>query len=166
MELTYWVFPVAALIPLIIGSIWYNPKVFGTAWLKSSGLTEEEAASGNMAVIFGLTFVLSIFLAFALYSVVVHQSGLASLFFTQEGFGVDGSETMVLYSQILEAVGDKHRTFGHGAFHGSFAALMVALPIIGILALFERRGFKYIAVHTGYWIISLALMGGLLCQLA
>jgi hypothetical protein len=38
------------------------------------------------------------------------------------------------------------------------------LPLIGINSLFERKSFKYIFIHTGYWIISLALMGGVLCQ--
>lgn len=35
-----------------------------------------------------------------------------------------------------------------------------------INALFERRGFKYIAIHTGYWLITLAIIGGLMCQFA
>lgn len=28
-------------------------------------------------------------------------------------------------------------------------------------AMFEAKGFTYIAVNTGYWIISLTLMGGI-----
>ena len=47
-----------ALIPLVIGFIWYNPKVFGTIWMNEIGMTEEKAKQGNMAKIFGLTFVL------------------------------------------------------------------------------------------------------------
>ena len=31
---------VSALIPLIIGAIWYHPKVFGTAWMHATGITE------------------------------------------------------------------------------------------------------------------------------
>ena len=61
MEFNVWVLFVAALIPLITGAVWYNPKVFGNAWLKTSGLTEEEAQSGNMAVIFGLSYVFGLF---------------------------------------------------------------------------------------------------------
>ena len=41
--------------------------------------------------------------------------------------------------------------------------LFLALPILGTNALFERKGFKYIAVNAGYWILTIALMGGLLC---
>ena len=45
------------------------------------------------------------------------------------------------------------------------AALFVALPIIGINALFERKSAKYVALHLGYWAISLALMGGVICAM-
>lgn len=57
------------------------------------------------------------------------------------------------------------RTFKHGAFHGVFFGLMVILPVICINALFERRGFKYIAVNAGFWIVSLAPMGGVICAM-
>jgi lysylphosphatidylglycerol synthetase-like protein (DUF2156 family) len=58
------------------------------------------------------------------------------------------------------------RTFKHGAFHGIIATIGLVLPIIGINALFERRGFKYIALHVGYWLVCLILMGGFICQFA
>jgi len=32
--------------------------------------------------------------------------------------------------------------------------------------MFERRGFKYIAIHGGYWMLTLGLMGGIICQFA
>ena len=166
MEMNFWAFPVAALIPLVIGSMWYNPKVFGTAWLRVSGLTEEDAQGGNMLVIFGLTFLFSLMLSTMVYTMVVHQSAIASLMVTEEGFGEEGSEITVYQADFNERFGEKHRTFGHGAFHGLFGGLFVALPIIGVIALFERRGFKYIIIHAGYWILTLMLMGGLLCQLA
>ena len=31
----------AALIPTIVGFIWYNPKVMGEAWMKAAEMTEE-----------------------------------------------------------------------------------------------------------------------------
>ena len=33
---------VAALAAVAIGFVWYNPKVFGNAWMKSIGKTKEE----------------------------------------------------------------------------------------------------------------------------
>lgn len=166
MDFNIWVIFVAALIPLVTGAVWYNPKVFGTAWLKTSGLTEEEAASGNMAVIFGLSYVFGIFLAAMLLPVVIHQFSIASLMITEADFSVVGSESHTYYTEIMERLGDRNRAFSHGSFHGAFAGFLFALPIIGILSLFERRGFKYIAIHTGYWILTLALMGGVIAQWA
>jgi len=40
------------------------------------------------------------------------------------------------------------------------------LPVMGVNALFERKGFKYIAINVGFWTVSLALMGGIICQWA
>jgi hypothetical protein len=166
MDYHIWVFFVAALIPLIIGAIWYNPKVFGNAWLKSSGLTEEDAKSGNMAVIFGLTYLFGLFLSSMLLVIVIHQNGVMSLMVSDPDFAVPGSDLHNYYTEFMEQFGNKHRTFGHGAFHGVLSSIFFALPIIGINGLFERRGFKYIAIHTGYWMLTLALMGGVICQLA
>lgn len=30
---------VAALVPMIIGFIWYHPKVFGNTWMQVAGMT-------------------------------------------------------------------------------------------------------------------------------
>lgn len=47
---------VAALLPFILGGLWYSPLMFGNAWMKENGLSEEELAKGNKAKIFGLSF--------------------------------------------------------------------------------------------------------------
>jgi len=39
---------------------------------------------------------------------------------------------------------------------------MLALPIIAVSSLFERRSWKYIAIHGGYWVLSLGIMGGII----
>jgi hypothetical protein len=41
--------------------------------------------------------------------------------------------------------------------------LLLVLPVMGTNALFEGKGFKYIAINCGYWTITLALMGGIIC---
>ena len=151
-----------ALIPMVIGAIWYNPKVLGNAWMKASGVTEEQAQSGNMILIFGLAFLFSFFLAFALYGLSVHQTGVGQLF----GTAPAGSAEQVMLTDIMEKYGERHRTFGHGALHGGLGAIMFALPLIGILALFERRGWKYVMIHFLYWFISMTLMGAVICQFA
>lgn len=154
---------VASLIPTVVGFIWYNPNVLGRAWMKASGMTEEKAKESNMAVVFGVSLILSFFLAFGLLPMVVHQMHYVSLMVAEPGFGEEGSEIMNNIKAFFEAHGQKYRSFGHGALHGGIAAIVMALPILGTNALFEGKGFKYIAINVGYWFVTLALMGGLIC---
>ena len=49
---------------LVLGGIWYSPMLFANAWRRLAGLSDEQAKSGNMAVIFGGAFVLSLIAAY------------------------------------------------------------------------------------------------------
>ena len=69
----------AALEPLMVGFVWYNPKVFGTIWMNETGMTEEKAKNSNMAKTFGLTYLLSLLIALILYAVVIHKKVLSSI---------------------------------------------------------------------------------------
>ncbi|MGE0568378.1 MAG: DUF1761 domain-containing protein [Bacteroidia bacterium] len=153
---------IATFIPLIIGFIWYNPKTFGNAWQKAAGITDEQAKGANMALIFSLTLVFSFIIAFMMQVIVIHQFHFGSILAMQPDFKEPGSVSSELMKQINELYGHSYRTFKHGAFHGTLAGLLLIMPIMAINALFERKGFKYIAINAGYWIVSMALMGGII----
>lgn len=163
MNLNFYITFIAALIPLVIGFIWYNPKVFGKAWMKASDMTEEKAKGAKMGLIFGFTYLFSLFVAFAMMTITVHQLHVFSVLAEEPGIQDPASETGMMFKGFMDKYGTNFRTFKHGAFHGVLAAIMLALPVLGINALFERRGFKYIAINVGYWIVSFALMGGVVC---
>ncbi len=166
MEFNFLITALAALIPMVLGFIWYNPKVFGTAWMNACGFTAEDLKGGNMALIFILSYVFSFFLAFILNTFVIHQFGFFSSIMNEPGLTEAGTEVYQYAQDFMAKYGTNFRTFGHGALHGTMVGLMVVLPVLGTNALFERKGFKYIAVNVGYWIVCLALMGGVLCQFA
>jgi predicted neutral ceramidase superfamily lipid hydrolase len=42
-EINYWAVILATLSSMIVGSIWYTPKVFGNYWMRTAGVTP----SGN-----------------------------------------------------------------------------------------------------------------------
>ena len=160
-------FFLAALIPMVVGFVYYSPPLAGNAWMKANGFSKEDLEGGNMALTLFLCYVFAFLLTYPLWQLVVHQSGVMGVLAMEEGFGVAGSEVQNYYDNFISLYGDNHRSFGHGAMHGGFVGgLFVALPIIAINALFEKRGWKYILIHTIYWIITLALMGGVLCQFA
>jgi hypothetical protein len=155
----------AALVPMITGFIWYNKNVFGTAWSKAAGMTEDKMKGGNMALIFGLSYLLSFLLAFAMQFIVIHQAHVYSVVMGDPALNDASSELSMMLKNFFEKYGNNFRTFKHGALHGTIAGITVALPIIGTNALFERKSFKYVAINAGYWILTIALMGGVVCAM-
>lgn len=155
---------VAALVPMIMGFIWYNPKTLGKAWMKAADVTEEKMKSANMALVFGLSFLFSLCIALTMNFITIHQFGVQSTLMTDPKALADPTTPLGAYfADFMSKYGNNFRTFKHGALHGFISGLFMALPIIGTNSLFERRGFKYIAITTGFWIISFTIMGGIIC---
>ena len=163
---TFLVLAGAALIPMVMGFVWYNPKTLGKAWMESAGLTEEKLKGANMPLIFGLSYVFSLMLASLLQALVIHQFHLASIVLSEPGFAEGTGEAWEMVQAFKDKYGTNFRTFGHGMLHGLIGGFFIALPILATNAMFERKGFKYIAVNGGYWIITLGLMGGVICAFA
>ncbi|MDY0780570.1 DUF1761 domain-containing protein [Tenacibaculum sp. IB213877] len=163
MDINFLVCALAALVPLVTGFIWYG-SLFKNAWMKEMNLTEESMKGANMPLIFGLTYVFSFLITLGLMPVVIHQWGVFSTLAGEPGFMEKSGEVWNYFTDFMSNYGDRFRTFKHGALHGALIGFFVSFPILGIQALFERKNFKYIAINAGYWIITLAIMGGILCQ--
>lgn len=50
----------AALSTFILGGVWYSPLMFGNAWMKVAGMTEESVKQGNPGKIYGGAFLLTL----------------------------------------------------------------------------------------------------------
>ena len=134
MENVNWLsFILATLLPMILGSIYYHKALFGKAWMNSVGLTEEDLQKGNMPVIFGVSILMSALIAFFMLNFCNGEA--------QEG---------------------QFDTFKHGAVHGLIISVFFVIPIFITNGLFERKSWKNMLINTGYWLITLALMGGIL----
>ena len=158
MEFNILAILVAAISALVVGFVWYNPKVFGNAWMQAADITEEKIKSGNMGKIFALALLFAFFLAFSMQVLVIHQMGAWSMI-----GGEKTAETLPSFQAFMDDYGTAFRTFKHGALHGVLAGIFIALPIIGTNALFERKSAKYILINSGYWIVTLTIMGGIIC---
>ncbi len=64
-SMNFWAVLVSAALAFGIGSIWYGP-LFGKAWQKEVGLSDEKVQSGNMFKIFGISFILTLIMAFGM----------------------------------------------------------------------------------------------------
>lgn len=158
MEINFLALFVAALSTLVIGFIWYNPKVFGNTWMKESGLTEEKMKGANMPLIFIMAVFFAFLIAMVLQFLTIHQWG---------AFGMIGGGGAVdikpSYGAFMADYGTAFRTFKHGALHGFITGLFLAFPMIATNALFERKSWKYTLINSGYWTLCFMIMGGIIC---
>ena len=63
-EFNVWAVLAAAASGFVLGGLWYSPALFGRAWQREIGLSDEQLAKANMALIFGLSFVLCLIASF------------------------------------------------------------------------------------------------------
>lgn len=164
METNYLALLGAAFIPMIMGFLWYGPMLFQDKWMKEMNFTKKDLEGGNMLLIFGLSFVFSLLIAFFMQFLVIHQFGVYQTLAGEPEFMNGSGKGFTYFQEFMNNFGDRFRTFKHGALHGVITGLFFVLPIIGIKSLFERKSFKYVAINVGYWVVTLALMGGVICQ--
>ena len=134
---------VAALIPMIMGFIYFHPGLMGSVWMKANGFIKENMTPPK-PIMFLVAFVCSLLIAFFLWGWVT---------------GAGGIET----SQVKDP-NDGHSfvTFQHGVFHGIAFSLLVLIPIFITMKIFEMRSWAWALVNVGYWSISVILMCGIL----
>lgn len=122
---------IAAIIPMLLGFIYYHKSLFGKAWMDSLGLTDDDLNKGNMGLIFGVSLVMA---------------ALIAMFMTGNvnGPGQEG----------------EFDTFKHGVLHGMIVSLFLIIPVMVTNGLFERKSWKNLLINAGYWLICLALIGG------
>ena len=157
MELNFLAILVAAIVPLFIGFIWYGPMLFQNAWMREAGMTEEKMKSSNMAVIFLVSLLLSILLAFFTQFLVIHQVGAMGM------IGGDPTDALPSFQAFMDDYGTSYRTFKHGALHGAMAGIFFVLPVMATNGLFERKSWKLTFINVGYWTLCLAIMGAIVC---
>ena len=68
-DINYWAVIVATLSTLVIGSVWYTPKVFGNAWMRLAKVDPDNAgnAAGPIVVTVIVSFISAWVLAGATY---------------------------------------------------------------------------------------------------
>ena len=161
MPTNFYMYFVTALIPLIIGFIYYSPMLVGNAWMKENNFTEEDFKGGNMVKTLGLAYLCGVVISFFMTGIVIHQQAVFSMMMPE--VMESGSAAMSDFNGLMGTYGGSFRTFGHGAIHGVITTLLFVFPIIATNSLFEKRSWKYNLIHVGYWLITLVLIGGVLC---
>jgi hypothetical protein len=116
---------------MVLGAIWYAPPLFGRTWQRRVGLSDEAIAGGNLAMIYGLAFLLSLAAAYVFAMFLGRQMGVgpataagasAGLFWVAAAFGI---------SYLFE-----RRSFALWLINGGYHAVQFTLfgLIIGLMA--------------------------------
>ncbi|MBK7957931.1 MAG: DUF1761 domain-containing protein [Bacteroidetes bacterium] len=166
MQMNFLVIGLTALVPMLVGFIWYHPNVMGKMWMEACGFKEDDLKGGNMALIMGISLILSFLLAFSLQFMVIHQFALFSIVENHPAYSTPGTPENTWMMGFLKEHEHCFRSFKHGALHGFIGSVFTILPVLGTNALFERKGGKYIFVNWAYWAITMTIMGGILGQWA
>ena len=111
----------------LVGAIWYG-LLFGKAWQRAAGLSDEDVRSGNMALIFALTFLFEMLVAMVLWHLIARTNPPAHVVMMMAvGFAVGVMIPAVginyLYqrrSGALFAIDAGHFLVGMAAMGGTF----------------------------------------------
>ena len=117
----------AAVSTFLLGGIWYAPAVFGTAWMRECGFTEESLKRmGGTGRIFAGSFVLALIMAFNLAAFIGPKASLSFGVFAgaAAGFGWVALSFGVTYLFERRSL---RLFFINGGFHA------VAFPIMGAI---------------------------------
>jgi hypothetical protein len=114
-EINYWVVLLATLSSMVVGSIWYTPRVFGTYWMKQAGVTPSGDAKDAIRPIV-VTLLVSFVTAWVL-------AGAA--YISLDFYGGSFLLNTVVTAIILWAGFTAARFITHDAFDGRPAGLTV-----------------------------------------
>jgi hypothetical protein len=132
----------AALIPMLIGAIFYGP-LFGKRWVASLGYSQDNLPEPiKMPIVYIISLLLSFVLSYYVAFIIEHVHK-----------GVNDA---------CERIFTTTHTFGHGAFHGLQLALIIVVPVLVSNLLFQRNTGTNILLNVVYWCLTISLMGGVL----
>jgi len=134
VPINLWAVLVAAIASMILGFLWYGP-IFGKQWMAMMGLTKESMANMKMSAnkAYALGFAGSIIMAY----VLAHALAFANAYLGTEG----------IYAGVMV---------------GFWNWLGFIAPVTLGIVLWENKPWKLWILNSGYYIVSLIVMGVIL----
>ena len=132
VEINHLATIVAAIASIILGMIWYSPKVFGKAWMKAAGITGKAIAAQK-------------------------KKGMAKSFIGMIICALVLAYVLSVFIDYAQAV-----TLGAGLLVGFLVWLgFIATVQIGVV-LWENKPYKLFVINTGFNLVELLIMGAII----
>lgn len=128
-DVSVWGWVLGGLSAMVVGFLWYSPWLFGSAWTKSMGMSEDAMAKGRAKVV-PILLVISLLTAYILSLFTVYFQR-----YTGDGNMMSGVDTALL------------------AFVGLAGTALLAH------GLWEPRGRTALYINLGNRLVTLVVMG-------
>lgn len=118
IQINYGAVVLAAISSMVVGSIWYLPQVFGTAWMKMTGVKMDRNAptGGKVVWVYSSIFAASVLTAY----VLAHITYIANQYFANSYLQDALATALWLWAGFTGA-----RFFVHDTFEGRRKKLTV-----------------------------------------
>lgn len=81
LAINWWPIIIAALLRMVVGSVWFSPIAFVKPWQALTGVTPEQMQQGLVRAIV-IDLIMSLILSFVLYHAVMYATGSAPTLLT------------------------------------------------------------------------------------
>lgn len=102
-QLNYGAIATAALAAFVIGGAWYSPALFGKAWQRETGLSDERLAGRNVGLVFGASFALTLVASFVFAMFLGSKPALGMALFAGFSAGLGWVATSFGINYLFEA---------------------------------------------------------------
>lgn len=118
---------VAAVANMIVGAIWYSPKLFYESWKREAGVTDAKVEGMNPAKTYGLSFLAALVIAYNLAAFLGDESTTASWGATAGFLSGFGFAAMALWAISLF----EQRSGKYFLINGGY--VVVAFTVMGLI---------------------------------
>ncbi|HWA19369.1 MAG TPA: DUF1761 domain-containing protein [Devosia sp.] len=87
LAINWWPIIIAALLRMVVGSVWFSPIAFVKPWQALTGVTPEQMQQGLARAIV-IDLIMSLILSFVLYHAVMYATGSAPTLLTGAAVGL------------------------------------------------------------------------------
>ncbi len=136
VEVNYLAVLLSGVAAMVVGFLWYGPMLFAKPWMKLMGHTEKTMEKAGMGKMYGISFVLTLVMAYVLSHVMTF------------------SESYFHYPRLMT-----------GLTSAFWMWIGFVMPVQATDVLFGGKNWKLFAINTGYQFVSLLAMGVVLGQM-
>lgn len=146
VPVNYVAVAIAAVLAMVVGSVWYSKALFGKQWMKLTGVTEESAKKGNMPMLYKQSLKTSFESdAFKLVYGTMFAAALVEALVLAHFIHYAGAYSLV-----------------NGIKTGVWAWLGFVVTTSLANSMFEGRPRELLYINAGYALVNLMIMGAVI----